>query len=314
MGPSLSINGIGLLTPLGDSLPMVRAAIAAGLSAYRLRPFTHGSSTPLDIKAAPLPDALRPDPSHGRAAGALQWLQQAGAAAGGLAGVPLLIAVEPALNLPRAEIEQGLMGLPRPPLSLQWLPGGRAGLPGLLQGAAEALAAGAFEVVIAALHPGLDEPYLQRLADAKRLLQIGAGGLAPGEACVCIKLGPGTGALTCLGHAMVPASPEAQPESLLSEALRAALESAGQPPIDAIYATTTGERAAARALGTALLRAPGELHHHSVEQPAQSLGDLGAAAPLLHLLLAAERHGTTLLLGQSDDGSASALILRGQTA
>lgn len=301
----------GLVTSLGDSLPLIRAAMAAEVSAYCLSCDADLEAPP---KVAPVPDAALPAPPKASNA-PRSWQLLARALEGFDRSLPLLVNIESSGDRPLTEERSTLSAqyLGYPAERVRWFSGGRAALPALLEGASRMLASGAAGVILAAVESGCEPVQLSTLCASGRALTPGqSDGRVAAEAAVALSLTEGDRfELVGAGNCMTQAWDQRPDLGALATAFQSALDTAGAPPLGAVFSTASGERILARELALALTRAePGTAAGARVELPARLLGDLGAAAPLVHLLLASDDLRCQALLGSDDNGGRSATLIR----
>ncbi len=180
-------------------------------------------------------------------------------------------------------------------------------------------------VLVGGIDSYLDHELLCRLDSDDRILAENiADGFAPGEAA---------GFLLLVSERVVsklPRKPEAvlyQPGLAnepghrysskpylgegLSKAFKAAIENAGSPPIEKIYASLNGESFGAKEFGIACLRNQAVLSENFItEHPADCFGDIGAAfGPVLISLTVADKVGNYLLYCSSELEARSAIVV-----
>lgn len=300
-----------VVAPLGDSLELVRAALAAGVSAYCAGP---ANAVGVRATTAPVPDgALPPPPKHSPQP--RFWQLLAAVLEGVDRAAPVVINLPTRGAVPSVQERTVLVAdyLGYGSGGVHWWAGGRAGLPELLAIAQRLLQAGAAAVTLAAVEAGCEPDAVAHAAAEGRLLSSeNADGRVPAEAAATVKVTAGR-RLRIAGSAFTRTSVWNEKPALgaLAQVLNQALDDAAAPPLAAVYSTATGERGAARELAVALTRAePGTAAGARIELPARLLGDCGAAAPVLHLLLATAESRYQALLGADDGGGRSAVILR----
>ncbi len=341
---ALDILGAGAVTPAGLTAAQTCAAVRAAVAGLSLDLMSEPFGAEQLVARIPAHWSLRRSEADWLANMALravrEALRDAPQARRALFLVPPeafrahpgLVEADAARLLARVMAEAGVAFGPESRV----LDGGAGAALGALVFAEEVLAQGrADEVVLVGVDSYLNPEDLRRLQSANRLLgPDNAQGLVPGEGAVAVRLGRrgsggGGGAVTLHGVATtrepdrVDGERWSQGRALLAAFAGAAGEDgSAEPHVDFVISTTNGERyvqweavlARTRFFRT---RRP----HLPVVCPAMSVGDIGAAAAPLMLMLAwdafVRRHApgeVAMLEATSEGGLRSAAILRGTRA
>lgn len=307
------IMGGGAVTPAGLNARQTLAAIRASLSAFERRTLTDPFGEDQTVSRIPSHYSLRLTENVWLTSMAARAVGEALEKGGVSAGASALLLVTPEAfrdHLAFSEIpaSQFLAGLQdnlgeRFHPSSRVFDGGAAACIGLLDRAADLLATpGVEQVLLGGVDSLVNDKDISRLMAANRLkAEDNAQGLVPGEgaAVVCLRRSPGRGlAAQCAIHGVGAAMEE---NSVLSEnnsqgralvaACRTAIEDKGptESDIKFIVGNDNGERYSAweTLIGRArFYRTRRETF--PMAYPAMTIGDIGAGAGALTLLIAAD--------------------------
>ncbi|WNG14146.1 hypothetical protein [Cystobacter fuscus] len=221
-------------------------------------------------------------------------------------------------------------GLPVAASNIVCLPTGHGGPLQALHLARQKVSFGAWHrAVVLAVDSLLDETSLRWLHGTRRLKTPEyAVGLIPGEAAACI-LVEGPRRLSQKPEATLQSVALSEPASTelpathqglaLATAVREAIAGTQGRPVGDILGNLNGEELRAMAWGTARVRIPRETLAETMRETwtATSLGDVGAASAAVSLCVAVRsfvrgysRNGAALVWSLSDDGAASACLVR----
>lgn len=219
------------------------------------------------------------------------------------------------------------LGLPISPQRIEVIPLGHLAGAAALRRAAGRLGVDCDRALIVAVDALLDPTVLEELASRRRLKELGnAAGLIPGEAAAALlieaadRAAPAAILADVRGISVLEVEPTDDDEPVqigsLSLSFDQALDEAGLPElVGDIYLDLNGEAWRAHQWGTALL----DIQHRfvgSVQTPASSVGDVGAAMSLLAVCLACRsfargyaRGETAAILTTGEAGDSSCIVL-----
>jgi 3-oxoacyl-[acyl-carrier-protein] synthase-1 len=347
---SLCITGYGAVTAVGSGAAQTAAAVRAGIARFREHPYHYAQADPPyagepeRLACAPVAflDALDREPDRLlrlALAPLAELVEQARLGRDDLAGAGLFLAARPPLaGLPEWGLDDGLLPeLVRRaalrPFAAARLVRGATGFFQALALAAEAIAGGACRgALVGGVDSWLDEASVLHFDAAGRLKSArNRDGFIGGEAAALVWLETperarqrgvpslGTVVATPRAHEARPLAGDRQSSGeALTAVLRAALAVVGAAPFWVI-ADLNGESYRAfewgvtqARLGRAVAGLRGLWH------PADCLGDVRAAAPPVHLVLACEafrkRYAPAphaLLFAGEDDGERAGAVVRG---
>ncbi len=346
----LSLNGVSVLTPLGNDPAQLFYAVSSGLSAYHST--RQKSRNGAQMSVATIPDdallavdtAMINQPLTRRQermlAASGQVLKQLAKSLNIKRPLPLVLAAPEKLPGWRTPIDDRFLSLLSQhscvaidEVNSYVLPEGRAAGFKALALAHKLMADGVSDyMLVGAVDCMVDEKSLAHLDAKARVLTQGVrDGFAPGEAAVFYLVSKVntnsniTLPTTCIGmgestepghmHNDVPYTGEA-----LSTACYGALNNTGQE-FSALYGTLNGESYYAKEWGVTQVRMQSQFtEQYQIEHPADCLGDLGAAAGLVNLCLVNQAitqktlRGNILLTASSELGARTALWVKPSAA
>lgn len=334
----LAWQAASVLTPLGDEPAQVYHAVNAGLSAYMASAFTNCADEPMTLAQIPDEALDATLPCAGLAPRQARLLRLAATALARLpastkTAPPLLLAAPEKLPGGRTPFDDRLLARLHAAMPKRFnlaasyvLPAGRAAGLQAFKIAQTLVNEGVNEVIIGAVDSLIDDALLIAWDAAGRVLAAGVSdGFCPGEGAAFVRVSQaGVSRVSPLqllryGEALEPNhrySDEPPTGAALAEACRHALSAERALPVAALSGTLNGESYYATEWGVAQIRNRARLADAcAILHPADCLGDLGAAAGLVHMVLleqayrAGELHGPSLATAASELGLRAALLV-----
>ncbi len=342
----LHFSAPSLLTPLGDALDVICAAIEAGFGSYQSSDYSSGNQEPLLMSCIPeaaLPELEESLNTPAISVRAKRMLRIAGEPLAALFSemddtAPLaliLVAPEKIENFPTPIDDRFLSQLQVQSATSLLLedsyviPKGRAGFSHALEVALHLLTEkGHKQVVVGGVDCFHDEEYLRHLDTQRRLMAPGVkNGFAPGEGAGFFLVSLAEADQALLEGTRLLAVSESTEEAhwysdkpLLAEGLscatRQALQHAQPSSVTTVLSSANGEHFYARELGIILTRFKPKLNDEfSVHYLAEYFGDLGAASGPIQMALASHfsslgpKNGAVLCLSSAELECRSALLI-----